>query len=165
MLYLNRYCQLQPNFSLDLEWLPISHAGGRQPDIELVYCGKYAVAVEVTLSKGNRQFFTESEPVTRHVERFQERVDVETFGLFIAPTLNESAADWFQYNAKRKDIAVLPLQLEQFQALLVAWSTGFHPDKLYSLLTAGQQACIEAVDAPTWLEEMRQLVANAVHGP
>jgi len=164
-LYLNRYCQLQPNFSLDLEWLPISHAGGRQPDIELIYCGKYAVAVEVTLSQGNRQFFTESEPVTRHVERFQERVDIETFGLFIAPTLNESAIDWFQYNARRKGIAVLPLELEQFQTLLVAWSTGFHPEKLYSLLTAGQQACIEADDAPAWLAEMRQLVANAVHGP
>lgn len=161
-LYLNRYCQLQPNFSLDLEWLPISHAGGRQPDIELVYCGKYAVAVEVTLSQGNRQFFTESEPVTRHVERFQERVDMEAFGLFIAPTLNESAIDWFQYNARRKGIAIVPLELEQFRTLLVAWSTNFHPERLYGLLKAGRQACIEADDATTWLAKMRQLVANAM---
>jgi len=164
-LYLNRYCLLQPNFSLDLEWLPISHAGGRQPDIELVYCGKYAVAVEVTLSRGNRQYFTESEPVTRHVERFQERVDVEAFGLFIAPILNESAIGWFQYNAKQKDIAVVPLDLEQFGALLVAWSADFHPEKLYDLLTAGRQACIEADDAAAWLAKMRQLVADAVHSP
>ncbi|MFQ5799237.1 MAG: AlwI family type II restriction endonuclease [Bacteroidota bacterium] len=163
-LYLNRYCQLQPNFSLDLEWLPISHAGGRQPDIELIYCGKYAVAVEVTLSRGNRQFFTESEPVTRHVERFQERVDIETFGLFIAPTLNESAIDWFQYNARRKGIAVLPLELEQFRALLVAWSTDFRPEKLYGLLTAGQEACMEADSAAAWLAKMR-LVANAIPNP
>ncbi len=164
-LYLNRYCLLQPNFSLDLEWLPISHAGGRQPDIELIYCGKYAVAVEVTLSQGNRQFFTESEPVTRHVERFQERVDVETFGLFIAPTLNEGAMDWFQYNTKRKGIAVVPLKLKQFQTLLVAWSTDFHPGRLYDLLAAGRQACVETDDAAAWLAKMRQLVAKAARTP
>jgi len=163
-LYLNRYCLLQPNFSLDLQWLPISHAGGRQPDIELIYCGKYAVAVEVTLSRGNRQFFTESEPVTRHVERFRDRVGIEAFGLFIAPTLNESAVDWFQYNARRKGVTVVPLELEQFRALLISWSTDFHPQKLYNLLTAGQQACMEADNAAVWLMKMRQLVAEAVHG-
>jgi len=161
-LYLNRYCQLQPNFSLDLEWLPISHAGGRQPDIEIIYCGKYAVAVEVTLSGGDRQYFTESEPVTRHVERFQERVGIETFGLFVAPTLSESAVDWYQYNARRKGIIVVPLKLEQFQTLLSAWSTDFDPDGLYDFLTAGRQSCLAADDPVAWLAEVHQLVANIV---
>jgi len=86
---------------------------------------------------------------------------VETFGLFIAPTLSESAIDWFQYNAKRKDIAVLPLELEQFQTLLSAWSTDFRPEKLYGLLTAGRQACVEEDDACAWLAKVRQLVTGA----
>ncbi|MGQ9630906.1 MAG: AlwI family type II restriction endonuclease [bacterium] len=162
-LYLGHYCLLQPNFSLDLEWQPISHAGGRQPDIEVVFCGKYAVAVEVTLVQGERQYFTESEPVTRHVERFQEKIDLEVFGLFIAPTLHKGAMDWFQYNAKRKGISVLPLELEQFRTLLAVWSDGFRPEKLYGLLKSGRQACIEADDTPAWLEKVRQLVANTAH--
>jgi hypothetical protein len=161
-LHLNRYCSLQPNFSLDLEWLPISHAGGREPDIELIYCSKYAVAVEVTLSRGNRQFATETEPVTRHVERFQERIGVETFGLFVAPTLNESTADWFQYNARRKDIAVIPLTLNQFKALLNTWSDDFAPEQLYDLLTQGYQTCLETEDAPSWLNRMQQIVADTI---
>ncbi|MFQ6102185.1 MAG: AlwI family type II restriction endonuclease [Anaerolineae bacterium] len=161
-LHLNRYCSLQPNFSLDLEWLPISHAGGREPDIELVYCGEYAVAVEVTLSQGNRQFATETEPVTRHVERFQERVGIETFGLFVAPTLNESTADWFQYNARRKDIVVIPLTLDQFKALLNVWSDDFEPEKLYNLLLEGWRVCLEEYDAPSWLSRIQQIIADVI---
>jgi len=157
---ITRYCSLKTNFSLDLEWLPISHAGGRESDIELIYCGKYAVAVEVTLSQGNRQFATETEPVTRHVERFQKKVGIEAFGLFVAPTLNESTADWFQYNARRKNIAVIPLTLDQFKALLNAWADDFAPEQLYDLLVEGHQTCLEEDDAPSWLSRMQQVVAD-----
>lgn len=68
--------------------LPSSVAGGRQPDLEVFYCGEYVVLIEVTLFTGERQYYMEAEPVTRHVAPFQAkevaRVRRKVYCVFIA---------------------------------------------------------------------------------
>lgn len=112
-------CVAKPNFQMDNELMPLSNAGGRQADIETYYNDDYVVLTEVTLSKGDRQYDTEGEPVTRHIGNFQaSNTERKVYGLFIAPVINPNTSEYFhvyfkalQYpNAGHLTIVPFPLQ-------------------------------------------------------
>ena len=62
---------IKGNFKVDDSGRPTSTAQGNMPDIECDY-GTFALSVEVTLQRGQRQYESEGEPVTRHYAQLQK---------------------------------------------------------------------------------------------
>jgi hypothetical protein len=114
----------KPNFQIDSEMMPLSHAGGKEPDIEVYFNEEYVALIEVTLSGGARQYDTETEPVTRHIGRFQEnerkKDGRKVFGIFIAPKINPHALHYFYTHFSVIEfpdaghLTIIPLSLQQF---------------------------------------------------
>jgi len=124
-LALDVFRQLKPNFELDDSLMPISVAGGRKADLEVYYYDDYVLLCEVTLSYGERQYYTEAEPVTRHVAQFQAKELTQggrkVFGLFIAPRIHLNTIRHFHLNLKHYitpeaggPITIIPLPLSDF---------------------------------------------------
>lgn len=114
-------CIAKPNFQIDSELMPLSTAGGGQADIETYYNDDYAVLIEVTLSKGARQYETEGEPVTRHIGNFQaSNNNRRVYGLFIAPTINPNTSEFFFVYFKHHQypnvgyLTIVPFPLQEF---------------------------------------------------
>lgn len=116
--------QIIGNFKVDDTGKPTSTAQGNMPDIECDY-DDFALSVEVTLQRGQRQYEAEGEPVTRHYANLSRRSGKETFCLFIAPTINKATwAHFFGLN-QIKNIAayggtpkIIPLELDAFMKLV-----------------------------------------------
>jgi hypothetical protein len=115
-----------PNFNLDDDLKPFSTAPGNRPDMEIQYNDTFVVLGEVTLATGARQYDTESEPVTRHIGKYQkEEINKGTgrkvYGLFIAPRINPATRDYFYVHLKLFSnpefggyLNMIPLSIEQF---------------------------------------------------
>jgi hypothetical protein len=93
------------------------------PDIECDY-GKFALSVEVTMQKGQKQYEAENESVPRHYGQMKKRTGKEAYCLFIAPVINPAVVmhfyslnkiDNFYYGGKTQ---IIPLELEQFMRLV-----------------------------------------------
>jgi hypothetical protein len=80
--------EITGNFKIDDFGRPTSTAQGNMPDIECDY-GDFALSVEVTLQRGQRQYESEGEPVTRHYARLLQKSGKETYCLFIAPNYKQ----------------------------------------------------------------------------
>jgi len=124
-LSLDYFKLLKPNFELDDNLMPISVAGGRKADMEVYYYSDYVLLSEVTLSYGERQYYTEAEPVTRHIAQFQAkeltRGGRKVFGLFIAPRIHTNTIKHFHLHLKHDltpeaggRITIIPLNLQDF---------------------------------------------------
>lgn len=117
-------CYAKPNFQMDSELMPLFHAGGNKSDIEVYFNEKYITLLEVTLSGGARQYYTETEPVTRHIGRFQERErkkdGTKVFGIFIAPRINPYTLQYFYTYFSKLEfpdagyLTIIPFSLQQF---------------------------------------------------
>lgn len=114
---------IRGNFKFDDIGQPLSTAAGNMPDIECDY-GDFALAVEVTMQSGQRQYEAEGEPVARHYGRLKKSCGKETYCLFIAPTVNDATFAYFYglnhlpisfYGGKTK---IIPLDLDQFMKLI-----------------------------------------------
>lgn len=115
---------IKGNFKVDDSGRPISTAQGNMPDIECDY-GTFGLSVEVTLQRGQRQYESEGEPVTRHYAQLQKTSGKTTYCLFIAPYISKATwAHFFGLN-QIKNIAayggkpkIIPLELESFMKLV-----------------------------------------------
>lgn len=107
------------NFKVDDYGNPISTAVGNMADIVCDY-GEFGVTVEVTLQSGQRQYETESEPVTRHLGKFKQDTGKCAFCIFIAQKINPAAIAYF-FMQHKVNISyyggrsiVIPLELNTF---------------------------------------------------
>ncbi|GAG98749.1 unnamed protein product, partial [marine sediment metagenome] len=66
MIALDKCKNITPYMTMDDNLQPVHCARGNVPDL-VVEFDNYVVAVEVTLTRGRRQYMTETEPVTFHV--------------------------------------------------------------------------------------------------
>lgn len=115
---------IKGNFKIDDAGRPISTAQGNMPDIECDY-DTFSLAVEVTLQRGQRQYESEGEPVTRHYAQLQKKSEKTTYCLFIAPSINQATwAHFFGLNQIRNITAyggkpkIVPLELDSFMRLI-----------------------------------------------
>ncbi len=118
--------EARPNFVLDDDLHPFSVAPGNKADMEIEYNETFVTLVEVTLQSGQRQYDTESEPVTRHIGRFQRQEQQKpnpraVYGLFIAPSIAPTTRHYFYVHMKyvaNPDFGgylnIIPLTLDQF---------------------------------------------------
>lgn len=115
---------IKANLKMDDELMPLFHAGGKEPDIEVYFNEKYITLVEVTLSQGARQYYTETEPVTRHVGRFQEverkKDGIKVYCIFIAPKIHPHTSQYFFIYFSQLEwpnagyLTIIPISLSQF---------------------------------------------------
>ena len=107
--------------SNDAHTLPLSVAGGKQPDL-VVEFSDFILVLEVTLSEGQRQYDTETEPVTRHLAEIQQKhPNKEVYGLFVARNILPNVVDYFlihhafhKHPISNKNILLVPMRLDIF---------------------------------------------------
>lgn len=114
---------IKANFNFDDFGKPLSTAAGNMPDIVCDY-GDYMLSVEVTMSSGQKQYDMEGEPVSRHLGKLKTSSKKPSYGLFVAPTINEATIAHF-YMLHHANISyyggnsvIIPVTLEVFQKML-----------------------------------------------
>ena len=114
---------IKANLKFDDFGKPLSTALGNRADIECDY-GNFALAVEVTMLNGHKQYDGEGEPVPRHLGRLAAEKGKQAFCLFIAPKINPSVVSHF-FVLHRLDIPgyggaanIIPLPLEIFRKMV-----------------------------------------------
>ncbi len=123
---------IRGNFAVDRTGQPLHPAPGKGGDIVCEY-RDFHLVVEVTLQTGMRQYMSEGEPVERHVGAHQAARRAAgdnrpVYGLFIAPSLNPAAVNYFcnLHLLPRPSavfgglVRVIPLSLATFAAMLRA---------------------------------------------
>ena len=158
--------EIKGNFKFDDIGQPLSTAAGNMPDIECDYTD-YALSVEVTLQRGQRQYESEGEPVARHYGQLKKRSGKETYCLFIAPSINMATLAHFYglnhvpialYGGKSK---IIPLELDQFMQLVEnSYNYKHQPvaaDVRHFLDTVIEQGEI-AADENDWRERIQNCV-------
>lgn len=117
-----------PNFVMDEDHQPVSHAAGNRPDIVAEF-QDFVVATEVTLQTGKRQYMVEREPVVDHVGVIQKteqskKTSRTVFGLFIAPKILTNTVNYFYISAKTDyeeyggPVIVFPITLDEFTDII-----------------------------------------------
>jgi len=170
LIALDESKEIIPNLILDDSLRPIDCARGNCPDMVAKFTS-YVVAVEVTLTRGRRQYFTETEPVTFHVGKCQKEENTsgkqrKVYGLFIAPTINKHTANYFlQYVSQLEvpdygNVTVVPLDLDTWKNILnFASSLGYLRDHaLGDLLIAIEQSATTTKNVEAWLDSIPDLI-------
>ncbi len=126
MISMDDCTNVHPNFTLDEDLQPFSVAPGNVADIEVEYNESFVALVEVTMSQGARQYDSESEPVTRHIGRYQSvekrrQSPRPVYGLFVAPRIDSTTRHYFYVHIKHLDnpefggyLNIVPLSVGQF---------------------------------------------------
>lgn len=156
---------IQGNFKIDDTGKPVSTAQGNMPDIECDY-GDFALSVEVTLQRGQRQYESEGEPVTRHYAQLREKSRKDTYCLFIAKTVNKATwAHFFGLNQIRNIAAyggkpkIIPLDLDSFMRLVENSYNHIgtpSPVEMRAFLQAAIDEIDNSVDENDWRERIQQ---------
>lgn len=109
---------IKANLKFDDFGNPMSTAQGNMADIVCDY-DDFGLTVEVTMQRGQRQYETEGEPVTRHLAKFKKETEKPAYCLFIAPNINDACKAHFyalhkmniQYYGGTSTIVPLPLSV------------------------------------------------------
>ena len=124
LIIINDELLIKPNYPVDDDGEPISHAPGNLPDIECFYKSFIATG-EVTLNATSLQWVQEGQPVMRHLRDFENKYqdeNKEIFCLFIAPRVHIDTYSTFwtsvkyEYNGKPQKI--IPITAEQLVMIL-----------------------------------------------
>jgi hypothetical protein len=104
------------NYSRDDEGLPISHAPGNNPDIEL-HMNPYLELYEVTLTTGTNQAKAEFAPITRHLK---DKVEAKHYlqehikTVLVAPSIHIDFQMWADFIKHSENLNIEGLTIEQF---------------------------------------------------
>lgn len=111
------------NLKFDDNGDPLSTASGNMADIVCDY-DKFALAVEVTMQGGQRQYEMEGEPVSRHLAKLKKETGKEAYCFFIAPKINESCIAHFfilhklNLSSYGGESVIIPLELDVFTKMI-----------------------------------------------
>jgi len=160
---------IKGNFKIDDSGRPTSTAQGNMPDIECDY-DSFALSVEVTLQRGQRQYESEGEPVTRHYAQLQRTSGKDTYCLFIAPSINKATwAHFFGLNQIKNITAyggkpkIIPLELDLFMKLVENSYTHIGtpmPSDIQSFLQTAINEIEYSVDENDWSDRISTCVDN-----
>ncbi|GIV29292.1 MAG: hypothetical protein KatS3mg028_0358 [Bacteroidia bacterium] len=119
---INDEIKIKPNYPVDDNGEPITHAPGNQADIECYY-KSYNAICEVTLDTSNFQWVRESQPVMRHLRDFENKhSDAKNYCLFVAPKIHLDTVYHFWISIKHgyngSPQQIIPFTTEQFAVLL-----------------------------------------------
>nr|WP_302427643.1 AlwI family type II restriction endonuclease [Limosilactobacillus mucosae] len=111
---------IRGSFKTNVNGDPVNTAPGNTADIIGDY-GDFNMICEVTLSNGKKQYEMENEPVVRHLGELRMKENgKETFGLFIAKTIQPSVITEFYYKHRIPTrlyggtVEFIPLTIDEF---------------------------------------------------
>ncbi len=119
---LNDALEIKPNYPVGDDNEPTFTAPANKPDIECFY-EKFNSVCEVTMLTDRSQWYSEGQPVMRHVREFEEmNPEKSTYCLFIAPRLHQDTMETFwmsiKYGYRGATQKIVPLSISQFIRLL-----------------------------------------------
>ena len=119
---LNDAFQIQPNYPVGDDNEPTLTAPAGKADIECFYKSFNAIC-EVTMLMGRNQWYSEGQPVMRHLRDFETKnPDKPSYCIFIAPILHRDTLNtfWFsvKYEYEGKTQKIIPLTIRDFIELL-----------------------------------------------
>jgi hypothetical protein len=113
--------QIKPNYPVGDDNEPTFTAPANVPDIECYYDTFNAIC-EVTMLTTRNQWYNEGQPVMRHLREFENKSNVDTYCLFIAPRIHRDTINTFwtsvKYEYEGKKQFIIPLSINQFVDLL-----------------------------------------------
>lgn len=122
LIALNDALKIKPNYPMGDDNEPTFTAPGNKPDIECFYKTFNSVC-EVTMLTNRSQWYSEGQPVMRHVRDFEDvHMNKPVYCLFIAPRLHQDTVETFwvantyQYRGTKQRI--VPLSINQLINLL-----------------------------------------------
>lgn len=104
-----------PNYPCDDEGLPTSTAGGvgNQGDIECFERNK-GILVEVTMAEGRTQTMMEVWPISRHLEVFSQKYNLDSQCVFIAPSIFRDSEKQISYTKYIDNLHIRPFKIDEF---------------------------------------------------
>lgn len=161
--------QIVGNFKLDDEGMPMSTALGKMPDIECLY-NDFGLIVEVTMSGGLKQFDMEGESVPRHLGQFKKKIGIETYGLFIAPSISESTIGHF-FSLHTSNISyyggkanIVPITLDMFRTMIenayASKVNGYIPssDDIKKVFEKSREIALSAESEQDWYTKLNEYI-------
>ena len=155
---------IKANLNFDDFGEPLSTAQGNIPDIICDY-GDFLLSVEVTMASGQKQYETESEPVSRHLGKMKNTYDKPCYCLFIAPTINEACIAHF-YALHNINISfyggksvIIPLPLSIFQKMLEdSYKVNYtpKPSQVKLLFEYSKQLAPKCDNEKVWYEHIKE---------
>lgn len=164
---INDALSVRGNFTRDIDGRPRTTAPAGTADI-LVEFESFILLVEVTLSKGARQYETEGEPIMRHLGRIQlqlkEAGDTRpVFALFIAESLNQAVIPFMRTQALMNVemyggfIRIVPIRRSDFVNLMnrIIADNSFNSGKLLNFLqeVTDREFILNSTDE-TWMQRI-----------
>ncbi|WP_240329634.1 AlwI family type II restriction endonuclease [Helicobacter suis] len=109
-----RDLEVLPNYSVDDEGLPTSHASGGKPDIICDDSSSHAIT-EVSLLCGRVQLSSELIPIARYLdEENKQHKDKHNFALFIAPIIHDDCQRYVKFVKQDEDLEICSLDIDSF---------------------------------------------------
>lgn len=160
--------KIKANLNFDDFGKPLSTAQGNMADIVCDY-GDYMLAVEVTMTSGQKQYETESEPVSRHLGKMKRAYGKPCYCLFVAPVINEACIAHF-YALHNMNISyyggksvIIPLPLHVFQKMLEdSYMAGYTPNPLQirRFFEYSEELAKHCADENTWYGRIKEKALN-----
>jgi len=119
---LNDALRIKPNYPVGDDNEPTFTAPANTPDIECFY-KNYNAICEVTMLTGRNQWYSEGQPVMRHLRNFENKYqDKKAYCLFVAPKLHRDTINTFwiaiKYEYEGQKQRIIPLSIKVFVELL-----------------------------------------------
>lgn len=159
---------IKANLKFDDFGNPMSTAQGNMADIICDY-GEFGLTVEVTMQTGQRQYETESEPVTRHLAKVKKDTNKPAYCLFIAPKINNACIAHF-YALHKMNITyyggtstIIPLPLSIFIKMLEdSYNTQYvpEPQHIKRFFEHSNELATSTEDEVEWYEGIIQQALN-----
>ena len=163
--------EVKANLNFDDFGNPVSVAQGNMADIVCDY-GDYILIVEVTMSKGQRQYDMEGEPVGRHLGRMKKTSGKPCYCLFVAPEINEACVAHF-YTLHNVNIsyyggksAIVPLLLSLLQKMLEdSYKADYTPapEHIRTFFTHSEELAKVCENEKQWFEQVKKSAIDWLH--
>ena len=160
------------NFKIDTDGSPLFTAPSKVPDAEGHY-RDFSITIEVTLSRGQKQYDMEGEPVARHLGNFKRKHNKETYCLFVAPNISEGTLSHF-YALHNMNISyyggkshIIPMNIEMFKTMLNHAKNikGVNSDQIRNYFKFLAEQTKELEDENIWFEKIRETTKDWTNLP
>lgn len=151
------------NLKFDDNGDPLSTASGNMADIVCDY-GKFALAVEVTMQSGQKQYEMEGEPVSRHLAKLKKETGKEAYCFFIAPKINESCIAHFfvlhklNLSSYGGESVIIPLELDVFTKMVEQSGKATYepsPEQVHKFCKYSMEVAKSVNNEMEWYEKIR----------
>lgn len=160
--------KITANLKFDDNGDPLSTASGNMADIVCDY-GKFALAVEVTMQAGQKQYEMEGEPVSRHLAKLKRETGKEAYCFFIAPKINESCIAHFfvlhklNLSSYGGESVIIPLELDVFKKMVEQSGKATYepsPEQVHKFCKYSMEVAKSVNNEMEWYEKIKSKALN-----